>query len=374
MHGPRRSLRWLVAALAITLGPACAATGCEENAPVEPADASLVEEYFGGDTASAETTPTVLTPRQIYAQSAEAIVLVETEHGAGTGFIVRSDGVIATCLHVIIGEEHARVILPDGRALVVEDVIATDPLLDLALIRVDAEDLPTLEVRTPPTVEAGERVVTIGHALGHPQPTVTDGLISAVRELPGAIVLQISIPIAQGTSGAPVLDERGRVVGIVSILTLLGQNLNFAASAQSLDSLIASSIDDPGEPLAEFAARTREETEAEEPPREIPVYPTTLLADCSQEQRAGIREHIESGLGVAANVYDAGEHEISYRLLEGTTLRILDETERCGDLRKQMRDELSHARATPGSTERAQILADMLVGVLRLLGRFAETS
>jgi len=159
--------------------------------------------------------------------------------GAGTGFLVSSDGLLVTNQHVV-AEAHTIIAKAENGGLFpVTRIVATDPRNDLALIQFNAKDLPFLALAPDGSAEAGTRISIIGSPLGL-EGTLTEGIVSARRRLPKEKrdVLQISAPISQGSSGSPVLDSQGRVIGVASFLLQDGQALNFASPSEQLRKLL----------------------------------------------------------------------------------------------------------------------------------------
>src|SRR5438128_1936746 len=147
--------------------------------------------------------------------------------GLGTGFVVAPDGLIATNLHVLGEGRPVAVQLADGRRFDVTSVHASDRSLDLALIRIDAKDLPPLPLGDSDKLKSGQAVVALGnpHGLTH---SVVAGVVSGRREIEGRPMIQLAVPIEQGNSGGPVLDLQGRVQGIVTMKSQVTANLGFA--------------------------------------------------------------------------------------------------------------------------------------------------
>src|SRR5262249_30452450 len=142
---------------------------------------------------------------------------------------------------------------------------------DLAIVRVEAKGLPVLELGDSDQVRAGDPVVVIGHPLGL-EDTVSNGLVSATRHVAkGLDILQISAPIAPGSSGGPLFDAHGRVIGVAAMILRGGQNLNFALPANYLRALAEKpdpiSMDSFRQALAQFKdAEAQRARKARHPP------------------------------------------------------------------------------------------------------------
>ena len=157
--------------------------------------------------------------------------------GVGTGFVVSSDGLIATSLHVI-GEGRPVVVEgTGGRKLEVIEVVGWDRRNDLALLRVRATGLAALPLGDSDALKAGEDVVAIGNPMGL-EHSVVRGVVSARREIEGVDMIQVAIPIEPGNSGGPLIDFNGRVQGIIALKSLMTANLGFAVPVNALKRLM----------------------------------------------------------------------------------------------------------------------------------------
>jgi serine protease Do len=145
------------------------------------------------------------------------------EHGLGSGVIISPDGYIVTNNHVVEGEQNISVTLNDRRILPAK-VIGTDPLTDLAVIKVNATGLPSVPWGDSTQLHPGQLVLAFGNPYGF-RFTVTRGIISALnrpnpesdRRKPGAFI-QTDAAINPGNSGGPLVDARGEVIGINTFL------------------------------------------------------------------------------------------------------------------------------------------------------------
>lgn len=188
--------------------------------------------------------------KQLADAGRQAVVMLEItgssgrEIGQGTGFFV-SDGVIATNHHVIERAAQSRAVLEDGREVPVEGVLAWDEEHDLALVSVAVspaeggyQSLPLADV----AATVGDEIVVVGNPLGLSH-TLSTGVVAAVREaeersLFEGEVIQITAAISSGSSGSPVMNPAGEVVGVVTSQFIHGQNLNFAVPVSHLRQLL----------------------------------------------------------------------------------------------------------------------------------------
>lgn len=187
----------------------------------------------GPPTRLALEAPARRSPTEIAREALPAVVEVVTYKssgerlGGGSGFLVGHEGLVVTSHHVLEGAVRAEVLLHTGEVFEVVHVAAADDRRDLAVLRIAGYGLPTVWLGHSRHIEPGDPVVVIGSPLGLTN-TVTHGLMSAERDFEGRRVLQISAPISSGSSGGPVFDDRGRVVGVLAGFHRRGQNVNFA--------------------------------------------------------------------------------------------------------------------------------------------------
>ncbi len=156
------------------------------------------------------------------------------ERGSGSGFIINSSGQIVTNSHVVDGADRVTVTLKDGRTFDGK-VLGEDPVTDVATIKIDANNLPTLSVGNSDALQPGETVIAIGNPLGL-NNTVTAGIVSATGRSSTDIgasdkrvdYIQTDAAINPGNSGGPLLNTRGQVIAMNTAIIRGAQGLGFA--------------------------------------------------------------------------------------------------------------------------------------------------
>lgn len=156
----------------------------------------------------------------------------------GTGFFIDKKGHLVTNYHVLVGKYSADVRTLDGKTYPVKSLLAQNQPADLVEVLVD---IPQKEVRWLEVADdlpsIAQQVVVVGSPMGLEQ-TVSEGIVSSIREIPAiGSFFQMSAPISPGSSGSPVVDMKGKVLGVATFQYLQGQNLNFAISAKSISEL-----------------------------------------------------------------------------------------------------------------------------------------
>jgi S1-C subfamily serine protease len=218
---------------------------------------------------TASTTTTSLTIDsseavvQVAATASPAVVTITSEGaaqgfgpfsvpstGVGSGFIFEPTGLILTNYHVIEGSTSLVVTLQDGRELA-GTVVATDEAHDLAVVKVDGTDLPTIAIGSSAELQVGQLVVAIGSPLGTYTETVTSGILSGTgRTITVATagsrngqtltdLLQTDAAINEGNSGGPLLDAAGQVIGINTAVAASAEGIGFAVPIDTAASVIA---------------------------------------------------------------------------------------------------------------------------------------
>jgi S1-C subfamily serine protease len=162
----------------------------------------------------------------IVAHALPAVVVIETDEALASGFIIKPDGIIVTNHHVVANAKEMSVKLQSGEVYRNVYLLSSDPTNDLAFLKIEAVDLPTIPLGNSNNVQLGDAVLLVGAPQGLEQ-TVSDGLISGIRLDNGIRVLQTSAAASHGSSGGPLLNRSGEAVGVMSFKLVNGENLNF---------------------------------------------------------------------------------------------------------------------------------------------------
>jgi hypothetical protein len=334
-----------------------------------------------------------MSAREIVDQSSSAVVRIEAgDSKVGTGFIIDPKGIVATNLHVIQGEAEIKVRTKDGAQYPVMSIAGMDKDHDLALVRIyPKQALHTVRLGDSNQVAAGDKIYAIGNPLGVFDYTITDGLISQVRPLAADLtLLQISAAISPGSSGGPLFNQFGEVIGVTTAIITQGQSINLAVPANYLRPLIAQ----PSQiALEEFAKATKEQ----EPPderskasddnttivRQVPRHPLAVWDGCSQQDVEDVVEAISKAIETGAPAYnrqskspdapdyDAHGYEACYRIYEGTALK-LEQGARCKGVRNAFGDGLLRAEGLTSFKEKAWAMRDAFDGLIDVAQRWAN--
>jgi putative serine protease PepD len=244
---PRKRRGWILPALA--LFAAIGALAVATVALLDDGGSSTEDALAPALVSGGKAAPTSLVGK-VYASAGPGVVSVQVGNGSGTGFVVATDGTIVTNNHVVGDAATAEVRFNDTGRLLQAQVLGSDPSSDLAVLKVDpsqAGDLRPLVLADSDDVAIGDAVVAIGHPFNLDR-TVTSGIISGVGrsiQAPNGFqidkVLQTDAAINPGNSGGPLLDARGRVIGVNSqIATSSGgsQGIGFAIPANTVRDIL----------------------------------------------------------------------------------------------------------------------------------------
>lgn len=265
---------------------------------------------------------------QVVEQVGPAVVSIAVRRGAaggaGTGFLLTPDGYALTNSHVVGGATRVKATTEDGDTLDA-DVIGDDPPTDLALLRLASGDMPYTQLGNSETLRVGQLVIAVGNPYGL-QSTVSTGVVSALRRSmrsgEGRLIeniVQHTAPINPGNSGGPLVDSRGRVVGINTAILPGAQGLGFAVPAKTAEWVISELI-----AHGKVRRRTLGITATTSPiPRRL-VIDLDLLASTAVEVMSVVPDGLAAKAGVQAGdlivaVHDRIVEDVDdlHRLLSG---------------------------------------------------------
>ncbi len=222
-------------------------------------EAPITFNYGSGDSNSASFVEESIAEVANRLAPAVVSILVESRGSsvsAGTGMIITSDGYILTNKHVVDGARSITIITDNNDTYENVKLVGTDPTNDVAILKVNAKDLPTVILGDSKTIIIGQQVIAIGNALGQYQNTITSGIISGLgRSLTAyssdysmseelSDMIQTDAAINAGNSGGPLVNAAGEVIGINTAVSSEGSNLGFAIPISSVKGLIKSVIEE----------------------------------------------------------------------------------------------------------------------------------
>lgn len=205
------------------------AAGC---AAVSLAVPRVLADDFNAEQIAKKFTPSVML---VVATSS-----AKPEEGAlGTAFVLSEDGIVCTNFHVIDGQDKFVLRSSTGGMYAVTAVLATDKKHDIAILKADARGLVPLEFADAKKIAAGQKLFVIGNPEGF-ESSITEGIVSSRRDDgPKGPAIQISAAISHGSSGSPVFNAQGQVIGMATYFYADGQSLNFAIPCNELADLLA---------------------------------------------------------------------------------------------------------------------------------------
>ncbi len=197
---------------------------------------------FAGDLSAQDFLPDLVRRIKPSAVAIETFDAKDNTLARGSGFFITPDRII-TNRHVIERAARVEIHLLDGKKFPVRGVLAVDGEGDLALLQVEVPRviaIPLPIVRAVP--QEGESIVVVGNPYGL-EGSVSNGIVSAVREISGyGKIIQITAPISPGSSGSPVVNMAGQVIGVATLQAAEGQSLNFAVPAERISQLKISEV------------------------------------------------------------------------------------------------------------------------------------
>ena len=272
------------------------------------------------------------TNEQIFTRISPSVVYILTGNGngqlqsTGFGFVVKENGVLLTAYHLIKDAREVQVRLKSGEVYDQVELLGFDSRRDIAALRIRAKGLPVLQLVDPDSKQIGEKVFVISNPLNLTW-SASDGILSAIRmadEVPeagtGYKLIQFTAPVSQGSSGAPVVDSQGRVLGIV-IASKGGQATNLAIPSMSVAGLAEVAI---GTPFGDGSALRK--------PVKVESPTSAVIAKIVPEEK--LREAVTLRVYSSTDFYDSSQLEaalMSKQEFKDLKLLLIDGTP-AGDL------------------------------------------
>ncbi|MCA9035936.1 MAG: trypsin-like peptidase domain-containing protein [Planctomycetaceae bacterium] len=209
--------------------------------PTMPTPPTTAEESTQVEVSDA---PKELTIPELSRRINRSLVIVKATgrdgsmQGHGTGFVISPDGLIATARHVIGDGRQVAVVMPNGQTANATHVYGVHESIDVAIIKVDGKEMDALPLCQEDAIETGASVVAVGHP-GNRTNTTVSGIIAGTQDIDGIRLLELAMPIEPGSSGEPVVNRAGEVVGVVVMKSTLERSLGYAVPVRHLRDLLA---------------------------------------------------------------------------------------------------------------------------------------
>jgi len=274
--------------LAVLMFAPIAASG-QQPAKSTPAPAPTL----AGSNAAVKPAPQILEDNR----SSIAVIVSagNTSAQLGTGFFVRSTGLLLTNFHAVEGMDLVGVKAPGGHGVLwAKKAKGFDLDNDLVVLEVEANGTRPVALGDSDQVRIGEQIVVVGNPEGLEQ-TVANGLLSGIREVGGRRLFQISAPISEGSSGSPVFNSRGEVIAVVVSSLESGQNLNFAVPINYAKHLLSGTTE---EEISALPKRSR--SDAQPGNGNAPGAPTADPAKLAVQAISKIADEIRACEGSSA--------------------------------------------------------------------------
>jgi hypothetical protein len=182
--------------------------------------------------------------------------------------------------------------------------------------------------------------------------------VSAVRTVSAKLkVLQISAPISQGSSGGPVVNDRGLVIGVSTLIASAGQNLNFAMPVNQLKPLLLATV---GTPIASFKVPGARQ-------RNIPHHDPSLLKGCASSDQVAIVKRIDAAIESGAPVYNKGSYEGCFHIYAAAAYEIDTEFPACKGPRRALADGIKRAESLSSFDDKAWAMRDAFDGLIEVI-------
>ncbi|MBZ4421986.1 serine protease [Myxococcus sp. RHSTA-1-4] len=306
-------------------------------------------------------------PRDAIVRATPSLVVLEVEGRTASGFVATAEGHLVTCLHSVAGARGICAVLADGVRSEVVRVVAVDERRDLAVLRLPLPDrVPALAVSSRPLPAEGETVYVLRGASG-PAPEVRSQEVRAVQVLGDWLtLLELKRTLPEESSGSPVLDSRGDVVGVATAALANGRALGLVIPFRYVVPMLSGA---GSWPLSALEAPRRRAGRA----RQVPQHPLSVLEGAPMDAVESIASTLGHAINAGAPAYNRGDVEGCYRLYARTAEQLIDERGDCPGAQRALRDGLLRCVELSGADDRAWALRDTFDGLLDVIHRWLQS-
>jgi len=305
-------------------------------------------------------------PRDALVHATPSLVLLEVDGRTASGFVATARGHLVTSLHAVAGARVIHAVMADGVRAEVVQVAALDERRDLAVLRLPLPDIaPPLPLPRTPLPGEGDTVYLL-RAMAGPAPEVRSQQVRAVQVLGDWLtLLELTRTLPEESSGGPVLDERGDVVGVATAALANGRALGLVIPTRYVAPLLQGH---GAAPLSTLETPRRRAGRV----RQVPQHPLSLLEGASSDALEALATALGQAINAGAPAYNRGDVDGCYRLYLRTAERLIAACVDCPGARLALREGLQRCVSLPDSDERAWALRDTFDGLLDVIGRWLQ--
>ncbi|WP_164014818.1 S1 family peptidase [Pyxidicoccus trucidator] len=305
-------------------------------------------------------------PRDALVLASPSLVVLEVEGRTASGFVATAEGHLVTSLHAVSGARSIGAVMADGVRSEVVQVVALDERRDLAVLRLPLPDIvPALPLVPGPLPAEGDTVYVL-RAVGRPAPEVRSQEVRAVQVLGDWLtLLELTRTIPEESSGGPVLDSRGTVVGVATAALANGRSLGLVIPTRYVMPMLRATSTAP---LSVLEGPRRRAGRV----RQVPQHPLSVLEGASPGTVEAIGSALSQAINVGAPAYNRGDVEACYRLYARTAEQLIDARGDCPGAQRALRDGLLRCVELTDADDRAWALRDTFDGLLDVIQRWLQ--
>ncbi|MCP3097559.1 serine protease [Myxococcus sp. K15C18031901] len=305
-------------------------------------------------------------PREVLVHATPSLVLLEVDGRVASGFVASTQGHLVTSLHAVAGARVIHAVMADGVRAEVVQVAALDERRDLAVLRLPLPDIaPPLCLPRAPLPGEGDTVYLL-RAMAGPSPEVRSQQVRAVQVLGDWLtLLELTRTLPEESSGGPVLDAQGGVVGVATAALANGRALGLVIPTRYVAPLLQGQ---GTAPLSTLEMPRRRASRV----RQVPQHPLSLLEGASSDAVESMATTLGQAINAGAPAYNRGDVDGCYRLYVRTAERLIAACGDCPGAQRALREGLNRCVGLADSDDRAWALRDTFDGLLDVIGRWLQ--